>query len=1180
MVHWRTLAVAIVPLPALIRESLMRRKSCWIFTGIIYCSTVVLCQVISSNIVGQITDKSGALVPDVEVVIRNSGTGISVTVQADASGAYSAPNLQAGTYDVSAKKEGFRTERVTGIQLLAQQTARLDFKLEVGAVQQSIEVMAPAQLVHTDSPTINSSINQRQLTDLPTTSRSIDGLMILAPGVTGFGNVSNISNPEISGSHYWGSANFNLNGVSLNDFGNGSAAGTQSFNQDQIGEANLPPPEALQEFRVNSGGLTAEYQNVAAVTLVLNQGTNQYHGEAYEYVENAVLNANYFMLNATGQPRPAFNRNQFGASVGGPIKKNRLFFFVSYRGIRERSSRVTSLELPSEVMRAGDFSALCSTYDANQVCSDPHGTQLYDPWTGQPFARNQIPSNMITSQARALMSYLPAPTTLSAALPNGAPNYIAPVPSKFDVNGVDFRLDAQLSSKDSVYGIVHQSLGDPWSINSGTPPDYGNHQSLGYAYYLVSATETHMFSPSTVNELRWGWTEWAQSNNGQNTNFNPQSLFPQLPIINNGGLPTMNLSGYTGLWTDRGLGYQYPEYTIQISDNFSYVRGRHTLRLGFDEQGYRQNVRQGGPSLTTPLGNPLGTFNFSGQWTGNQGWPGQPHSQGNAFADFLLGTADSTNYGIAPTNFQVSSRTWQFYAQDTWQATPKLTLNFGLRYMYEQSWHVKDDRVSYLDLRNNKLALPQDSPTITAPPYSFPQLLAAYPFETTQNAGWPKSYYVPYKNNFGPRFGFAYRPFDGNNTVLRGGWGIYYDNLIAWIGPYENMFNPPWQLGATFTTQLPGNPITPFVPDLTFNNPFPAAAEGGPPANPLVYATDRHIRNPMQQQWNLTLEQQFGKNWMARATYVGSKTTHGLFYASDINKPNVQQPNVPPQQQVTYQPWSQVLYTYTEGYGNFNQLQLELLKSFSGGFQFLAEYNFTSSLDDTPIAGGPQNPWNPSADYGNSDGLPRQTLVFSYVYDLPVGRGRKLLAQSNRLVNGLLGGWTITGIGKYQTGAPASVTFLVPSGYVGWQGGRADAVPGADVYAGQQRHSHDVIKGVQWFNTAAFAPPQPWQYGNSERNVLYGPGLWNWDIGIRKLFSITERSTLQFRMDFLNAFNHANLDFGREYHTAGRWLHDRDRRHPRRWAAGSDFRQNLLGRHLPWSSRNTVGIEACVLTSL
>jgi hypothetical protein len=1105
-----------------------------VFAGIIVSSTVAPCQVITGNIVGQITDASGAVVPKAAIIIRNSDTGISVTVEADDSGAYTAPDLPAGMYDISARLQGFRIQTVTGVQLLAQQTTRLDFQLVVADVQQDIEVTAQAQLVHTDSQTIHSSINQRQLTGLPTTSRSIDGLMLLAPGVTGFGNVSNISNPQISGSHYWGSTNFSLNGVSLNNFGNGSASGTSSFNEDQMGEANLPPPEALQEFRVDSGGLSAEYKNVAAVTLVLKQGANTYHGDAYGYLEDKVLNANYFMLNATGQPRPPFHRDQFGGDVGGPIKENQWFFFVSYRGIRERSSRIASLALPSPAMRSGDFSALCSTYNANGVCSDSNGTQLYNPWTAQPFARNQIPSSMITSQAKTLMPYLPALTLPSQTLPNGAPNYIAPIPSKFGVNGTDIRLDGHLSSTDSVHGTVHHSVGDPWSKGTGsTPPDYGNDGDRGYRHYSFSGTETHIFSSTTVNEARWAWTKWAQGNNGQNTDFNPQSLFPQLPVANNGGLPTMNISGYTGMWTDAGLTYQYPEYTIQVSDNLSHVRGRHTLKFGVDVQAYRQDVRQGGPKLTVPLGNPLGRFNFSGQWTGNQGWPGQPHSQGNAFADFLLGAADSSNYGIAPTDIQIGARDWEFYAQDTWQATPKLTLNVGLRYKYEQSWQVRDDRVSYLDLTNNKLALPQDSSTVVAPPYAFPELLSAYPFETTQNAGWSTSYFVPEKKNFGPRVGFAYRPFPSNNTVVRGGWGIYYDNLIAWIGPYQNMFNPPWQLGATYTTQLPGNPTAPFLPDVTFSNPFPVAAEGAPPANPLVYVTDRHIRNPMQQQWNLTLEQQIAAHWMARATYVGSSTTHGLFYASNINKPNVQQPNVPPQQQATYQPWSQVLYTHTGGYGHFNQLQLELLKRFSDGFQFQAQYNFTSSLDNTPIAGGPQNPWNAAADYGNSDGLPRQTLVVNFIQDLPVGRGRALLAQSSGFVDALLGGWSVSGIGKYQTGAPSSVTFSVPGGYIGWQGGRADLVPGADVYAGQQQDSHDVINGVRWFNTSAFAPPQPWQYGNSERNMLYGPGLWNWDLGIRKVFSITQASRLQFRVDLFNAFNHANLDFGREYPQQG-----------------------------------------------
>jgi hypothetical protein len=1108
----------------------MRQKLSCVLIGIVCCSAAALCQVISGNIVGQITDKSGALIPKVQIVIRNSGTGISLTVEADDSGSYSAPDLPAGIYDISAKKDGFGTETLRGIQLLAEQTARQDFQLDLATVRESIEVRAPAQLIHTDTQTLNSSINQRQLTELPTTSHSIDGLIILAPGVTGFGNLSNITNPQISGSQYWGSANFSLNGVSLNNFGNGSSTWTHSFDQDQIGEANLAPTEALQEFRIDSGGLSAEYRNVAAVTLVLKEGTNKFHGTAYEDFENKVLNANYFMLNATGQPRAPYNRNQFGANVGGPITKDRWFFFVSYRGIRERTSSVTSLELPSPAMRTGDFSVLCSTYNVTGICSNPNGTQLYNPWTGQPFARNQIPSNLITSQAKTLMPYLPGLTITSQSLPNGAPNYIAPVTSAFDVNGVDFRLDGQLFSKDFIHGTFHQSLGDPWRISDGsTPPNYGNYGSYGYSMYSVSATETHTFSSITVNDVRWAWTRWGQSVTGQNTNFNPQSLFPQLPVFNNGGLPTMNVSGYTGMWTDRGLGYQYPQYTIQISDNFSHVQGRHTVKFGFDEQGYKQSVRQGGPHLSAPLGNPLSTFNFSGQWTGNQGWPSQPHSQGNAFADFLLGTADSSNYGIAPTGVQITSRDWEFYGQDLWQATRKLTLNFGLRYMYQQSWQVRDDRVTFLDLKNDKLALPEDSSTVIAPPHSFPQLIAAYPFETTQNAGWPKSYYVPYKKNFGPRFGFAYRPH--HNMVVRGGWGIYYDYLPAWIGPYENMFNPPWQLGATFTTQLPGKPSAPFLPDLTFSNPFPSAAEGEPPANPLVYATDRYIRNPLQQQWNLTLEQQFGDNWMVRATYVGAKTTHGLFYASNINQPNVQQPNVPFQEQATYQPWSLVLYTYTEGFANFDQLQLEALKRFSKGLQLQAEYNFTRDLNDNPIAGGPQNPWNAAADYGNSDGLPRQTIVFNYVYDLPVGRGRRL-APTNSVAEAVLGGWMVSGITKYQTGAPSSVTFIVPAGYVGWQGGRADRVPGADIYAGQQ-HSHDVINGVQWFNTAAFQAPQPWQYGNSARNLLYGPGAWNWDIGIRKSFSVTEASRLQFRADFLNAFNHANLDFGRQYPQQG-----------------------------------------------
>jgi hypothetical protein len=361
----------------------------------------------------------------------------------------------------------------------------------------------------------------------------------------------------------------------------------------------------------------------------------------------------------------------------------------------------------------------------------------------------------------------------------------------------------------------------------------------------------------------------------------------------------------------------------------------------------------------------------------------------------------------------------------------------------------------------------------------------------------------------------------GNHTVVRGAWGVYYNFIPGFIGAHENIFNPPWRTGASFSTLLPGRPTAPFLPDLTFSNPFPTSNQSGPASNPLIYMADRNLLNTIMQQWNLTIEHQFGENWVGRVSYVGAQTHHALYYAGDINKPNVQQPNVPLQSQRPYQPWSQINRTHTDGKINFSQIQLELNKRFSKGLLIQATYSFTRSLDNVPLVGGVQNPYYQNADYGNTDQTPRHVLAVNYIYDLPAGRGKKMNITS-RALNAAIGGWSISGITIYRTGQPFSVTFTVPSNYIGWWGGRPDAVAGAYLYAGQQS-GHDIVKGVQWFNPDAFAPPQPWVYGYSARNVLFGPGFWNWDIGAQKTFTVESGRRVQLRFDGLNAFNHFNL---------------------------------------------------------
>jgi Carboxypeptidase regulatory-like domain len=1066
-------------------------------------------QIISSSIVGSVVDASGAAVPGVKIAVTNTGTNISVETTTGESGTYSITNLMTGTYSVTATKDGFRTFQVTGIEVQAAASVRQDVRLQVGAVHQTVQVSGAAPLIQTESPTLGGTISSRQITDLPFAVQAIDGLLSLVPGAqTAWG----ASNPQTGGTTHWGGNNFTMNGMSVNDSGNGGSSYSYG-----LGLVNLPDISSLQEFQVKSGNMNAQYRDVGTVMLVTKQGTNQFHGSAYEYNENRSLNANTFLLNAAGQPRPFFLRNQFGANLGGPIIRDKAFFFFDFAGLRQSESSTPNLNLPSMAMRQGDFSVLCSSYDSNGVCNNPNGTQLYNPLNGQAFAGNVIPSQMITSQAKTLLGYLPAPTVAnSAGLPFGTPNYVGLVPVSHAVNTYTARGDYQISASDRLFAVWNRNIGFPWSQPLGTPPTYGNATNFGYRDNSINANETHIFSPTTLNDLRIGWFDHASIRSGQNLNFDPTSLFPQLTPSANRGLPTMNMSGAYANISDYGKGYYGPEYDVEISDNFTHVRGSHTFQAGIDETGYKQYSRN--PNA------PLGSFTFNGQWTGNKGWPGQPQSQGNALADFLLGTANSSSTGVVGTDEIEYGRDWEFYGQDTWQATRKLTVYYGVRYMYQSPWQIRDNMQTHLDITTNQLVLPQTSSTATLPANASAALFAAFPFATTAALGIPLQYINPDKNNWAPRVGFAYRPFGSGNTVVRGGYGVFYNFEPVFIGARDDNLNPPW--GGTalnFSTSLPGQPTAPFLPDITFQNPFPSSNQlNSVPSHPTIYMMDRSFVNPVTQQWNLTVERQFGSNWMLRGTYFGSQAHHLQWFFGDINVPVTQTPNATIQNQRPLQPWATIDATRSGGKQNFNQLQLEAQKRFSYGLFFQAEYQWTNSLDNVDFVGGPQDWHSPNLDYGNTSYLRRHQLVVNYIYALPVGRGRTFLSNSSGVVNQVLGGWQVSGITTFGGGLPFSVNFNVPSTYVGWWGGRADRLSGSP-YSGQQS-GHNITSGVQWFNPAAFAPPQPWNWGNSARDTLFGPGLQNWDLSLMKTFTLpVEQLKLQVRGDFFDAFNHFNL---------------------------------------------------------
>jgi hypothetical protein len=1071
-------------------------------------------QEVRGSITGRVTDATAAALPDVNITITNQQTGVKAHTVTDGSGNFTVPELDAGVYSVTAEKAGFRQETATGLQLLAQQTLRSDMKLQVGAASENVQVSSETPLIDTENGAIATPITTLQLKNLPTTLQDIDSFLILAAGV---GRATFNSSPQIAGSTHWGADNFTLNGVSVNDPGNGG--GSYSFS---LGGVNLPALSSLQEVQIGGIGMDARYSRIVNVQMVTKNGTNRFHGETYEYLENTALNANTFVNNAARIARAPFHRSEFGGDTGGPILRDKTFFFFDYDGVREAVPITVQDNLPTAAEKQGNFGALCATYNGSGVCNAAGGVQLYNPQTGQPFANNVLTP---TSQALALLAFVPNPTDpTSLGLPQGtkAPNgvaeqynYTISLAQFVHVNKWDLRLDHHLSDHDSLFGVYSHSVGLPWFDPLDTPPTYGNGADYGYKTYSLSATETHTFGPKTVNSLRGAWFDHESIRSGQNGTFNPYSLFPQLTSSNNRGLPTMTTTGYTAIG-DIGLVPYTHEYDVEITDDFTHVMGRHTLQAGLDETGFKIYVP------TDDYG-PLGAFTFNGTWTGNGGWPGNPTSVGNTLADFELGDAISATTGNAKPNQDDYSRDWEFYGQDVWQVSRSLTFNYGLRYVYQSPWDSKGNLGTYFSFSNNALVLPENSTTPSLPPNAPANntSLPNYPFTTTGALGLPETFYSPDRNNFGPRLGFAWRVLGSINTVLRGGYGIYYNFNAGYIGFNDNILNPPWGASVTYTTGKPSKPTTTYLPDITFNAPFPVGTAAAPAANPTVYAMTSKFPNARIQQFNLTLEHQFRDEWKARASYVGNRTVNLPVTLYNTNIPVVQQPTGTLQSERPYQPWGVIDTTNTENFSNTDQLELEALHQFSQGFMVQSQYEWTNCRDIAPPTGaGPQIVTEPRLDYGNCPYLARHTFVTNYVYDLPFGHDRKYL--SHGVLGEIVGGWTWSGITTYETGPAFSVTFTAPSTYPGWIAGRANVVPGVNPYI----HNHAHSTTATWLNPAAFVVPAPGLWGDSPRNGYFGPGYWDYDMSVQKAFPIREGQGLIFRADFLDAFNHTNWDGG------------------------------------------------------
>ena len=1047
----------------------MTRKILFCLAGALLLCAAAAAQNVTGTIVGTVRDATGAPVQSVGITITNEDTNVEFKTQSSSSGDFTAPGLAAGNYRVTAEAPGFRQSSVKGLTLLPNRTVRQDLALEVGAVQQSVEVTAAPPVVNSESATIGNIMQSQQITTLPLNGRMLDRLIRISAGVT----TDSASNPRVAGSSYWGGVGFNVDGAAFNDPGNGGGAYTYRH-----GMATLPSVDAVGEFKIDSNSQKPEFESATSVTVTTKSGTNQLHGSVYEFNRNKAYAARNFFAPV----RPPFNRNEFGFAAGGPIKRNKTFIFGGYEGLRERASNTYTLSVATAAMRAGDFTGLPT---------------VLDPLSGAPFANNRVPTSRIDSKANTLIGKVVLPNQAGSGPAGTINNLAVNNPNNSDINRFFVRVDHHLTDKDIIWGNFNSSKSGIYNVAQAYPPGYGSWSDGGFFTQVFNGTYQRNISPRTLNEARFGYLYHGSLRLGLNTDFDPRTIFPDLygplPV---GGLPNVNINGHASIG-DYGGSARGKQYTRQFIDNLTMIRGAHTFKVGVDIANFRVSSPPGAFGLLTGVAQNagFGRFDFTGRYTNND--PTRPAQPVHAFADYLLGYPAST-YRSTPSAVNLFYQTrYSGFAQDDWQVSSRLTVTYGVRYMVQTTWKERDQAQANLDFATGKLVIPRSS----LPPQAQPRLATTYPVVTDGNA----TILDTDKANWAPRVGFAYRPFNNNKTVIRGGAGFYYNTLPVYIGFRQMGFsNPPFLLSETFEA-APGP-----TPSITLQQPFPGAGALSP--NPSITAVEKGIHNGLSQQWNFTVERELAGNLGLRVSYVGNKTSHLPFYNNSVNLPAVQKAGTL-QANRPYQPWSDILLLNSGGDSTLHQLQIEAIKRFSHGLNFQVEYSWNRSLDDTPIVGGPQNPYDNRGSRGNSDQVRRHIFTAAYNYELPFGPGKAFLNVKG-VAGKVVGGWSVAGITYLRTGQPFSVTFS-PS-LPGWYASRADASAPGNL----DRGTRNLTK---WFDASGYTVPAPFTFGNSARNLLFGPGDIVFDVSFLKDTSITERTKTQFRAEFFNIPNHANF---------------------------------------------------------
>jgi Carboxypeptidase regulatory-like domain/TonB dependent receptor-like, beta-barrel len=1093
-----------------------------IIFGTLLSTPAVRAQTPNGTIVGTVKDASGAVLLGATVTVKNDATGLVRQTVTDERGDYSVPSLPWGRYTVEVKLQGFRTVTVAGTPLAVDQVARVDITMQVGPVTASVTVQGRPELLQTDSSSVGSVIPNALISAIPLNGRNFSSLITLSPASTneptaGLGSRVS-SGVSIAGGR--GSSNdYRLDG------------GDETNNNVNLPAVNLSL-DAIQEFKVQESSFNAEFGHGGAIINIISKsGTNAFHGTMYEYLRNDLFDATDFFTNAAGQKKNPLKQNQFGASAGSFIVKDKLFWFGNYEGLRVRRGATNYMLVPEPQWLGltangnADFSDLLP---GSGACGGPGqfpcqvinnavdpGCTINDGFANcHPFPGNIIPANLINSFATTFRQFIPAPnTSMTASQPF---NYIAPTTNSNRDDQFTIRVDEYHGSKDRFF--ARYSFEDFHSVSPGVIPGNGEQLPSRQQSLVLSWNRTQ--SDKLLNEFRFAFMRLSNSRESDIASSSPQWLSDVFGFVGATYTPGSSPPGVQlgGFIPQGGIGFvsafgsplvgsylTQANNTFEFMDSITFIKHSHTFKAGFD----LRHVQFG-----------VGQADFQNGYFGFLNIPA-PFTSTFSISDFDLGLPAYVEVGQVDPKYGAASlgisNFWQGYFQDDWKISPKLTLNLGLRYEYNSPPTVARNRQSILDVNDvgegRFLIADSTSVFLSAPSEFFPCTLGVdcgvVPNVLSKPTG--NTLLDPYYKDFAPRIGFAWQLL--NKTVLRGGFGIFYDNAML----NDTLFlmqSPPF-VDHPFV-QLPGNGVNfgfisgsavPLNPQ-TLPMPGMGPAAAGRTINP-------HNRDPYLERYSLSLQREIGSGLLFEVGYLGMQG-HRLQRRRYINQDHLGGTNLYPRLS------TQLQYADNVANSNYNALTVQLEKRYSSGLNLLASYTWSHAIDDTSfnIGGFEQYTWDLKAERANSDADAPNRLVVGYDYALPFGRGKKFLSSLSPAFNQLLGGWEVAGLTQYQSGFPINITIDSPP--VGDPAGTGAGLLRPNCVGPIQLL--DIRKnGGAYISPSAFAVPATGTFGNCPRNPVPGPGMATWDISALRNFSVTERYRFQFRAEFFNAFNHAQF---------------------------------------------------------